>query len=210
MTFKPVEMRTIAALFVSPSGPYFKSEGVEPWGIPYKDARFYPGPYPVVAHPPCERWGKFSTGGMYRPGTKKRGEDNGCFQSALNSVRKWGGILEHPWGSKAWEHFGISLPDKKGGWFPAGDGIGYTCLVEQGNYGHKARKPTLLYTVRCARIELVWGKSPDKWREDPTKSERWKKRAEKDGVCVLLSKKDRTNTPEEFKNLLLYIARTSK
>lgn len=48
---------TVAALFVDSEGPYYGMPGVEPWGLPARDARLYPGPYPVVAHPPCARWG---------------------------------------------------------------------------------------------------------------------------------------------------------
>lgn len=45
----------IAALFVETNGCYFGQPGVDPWDI-NRDARLYPGPWPVVAHPPCERW----------------------------------------------------------------------------------------------------------------------------------------------------------
>ena len=44
----------IAALYVETGGAYFGLEGVDPWD----EARRYAGPHPVVAHPPCQRWGK--------------------------------------------------------------------------------------------------------------------------------------------------------
>lgn len=47
---------TVAALYVETGGCYFGLEDVDPWDI-HRDARLYPGPWPVVAHPPCERWG---------------------------------------------------------------------------------------------------------------------------------------------------------
>ena len=51
----------IAALYVETDGAYFGLDGVEPWDET-KDARRYTGPLPVVAHPPCQRWGKFWAG----------------------------------------------------------------------------------------------------------------------------------------------------
>src|SRR5574340_755194 len=111
-----------------------------------KDARRYTGTLPVVAHPPCQRWGKFWAGQplwIARTGErKKKGDDGGCFAAALDSVRKVGGVLEHPWGSHAWPHFGIAVPPRSGGWIKADDCGGWTCCVEQGRYGHYARKPT--------------------------------------------------------------------
>lgn len=48
----------------------------------------------------------------------------------------------------------------RGGWVPAGDGVGWTCHVEQGNYGHFAPKPTWLYAASDSPLPpLVWGKS---------------------------------------------------
>jgi hypothetical protein len=51
-------MIQIAAIFVETGGVYFGLPGVDPWDK-VRDARSYPGPFPVVAHPPCQRWGKF-------------------------------------------------------------------------------------------------------------------------------------------------------
>jgi len=36
---------------------------------------------------------------------------------------------------------------------------GWTCCVEQGRYGHYARKPTLLYAMGCDLPYLDWGHS---------------------------------------------------
>ena len=45
----------VAALFVATGGCYFGIDGVYPWDEA-RDALLYPGPFPVVAHPPCARW----------------------------------------------------------------------------------------------------------------------------------------------------------
>lgn len=94
----------IAALFVDEKGPYSQLGGIDAWGID-KDAKKYNGPHPVIAHPPCQRWGKMWAGSpswIKKTGQrKKKGDDGGCFESALNSVRKYGGIIEHPMHSHA-------------------------------------------------------------------------------------------------------------
>ena len=112
----------IAALFVQTEGCYFNLEGVDPWDEA-RDARKYRGPYPVIAHPPCQRWGKMWMGSpsyVAKTGIRKiKGDDGSCFHAALNAVREFGGVLEHPWGSHAWPHFGLAVPSRKGGWIRA-------------------------------------------------------------------------------------------
>lgn len=207
-------LRQIAALFVLVDGPYANQPGVEIWHKD-RDARRYLGPHPVVAHPPCERWGRYWSGGPSAKVKRKLGDDNGCFTSALKSVRMWGGILEHPEASHAFKHHGILTPPRKGGWVSAGDGKGYVCCVEQGWYGHKARKATWLYVVGVNHPpELRWGKCPgDFVRMDlGFHSAEERKRAVRTGACQRLSKRlskrQRTITPPEFRNLLISIARS--
>lgn len=152
----------IAALYVQTGGAYFGLDGVDPWDEA-RDARRYAGPWPVVAHPPCQRWGRFWAGQplwIKRTGERKKlGDDGGCFAAALAAVRKWGGVLEHPEGSKAWAHFGLAKPPRTGGWVVADNCGGWTCSIEQGRYGHYARKPTWLYAVGCDLPSLDWGRS---------------------------------------------------
>lgn len=125
----------IAALYVENGGCYFGLDGVDPWDEE-RDARRYAGPHPAVAHPPCQRWGKLWAGQplfIKRTGIRKiKGDDGGCFAAALQAVRTWGGILEHPEQSRAWDHFGLNRPPRKGGWIAADFEGGWTCCVEQG------------------------------------------------------------------------------
>jgi hypothetical protein len=150
----------IAALFVQEGGCYYGLPNVDPWPES-RDARQYAGPHPVVAHPPCPRWGKLWAGQplyIKRTGIRKiKGDDDGCFKAALEAVRKYGGVLEHPWGSHAWPHFGLNRPPREGDWYPADFYGGWTCCVEQGRYGHYARKPTLLLAYGVDLPELDWG-----------------------------------------------------
>lgn len=107
----------IAALYVDPGGCYSNIPGVDVWGIG-RDARCYAGPYPVVAHPPCQRWGKYWHGSTRKPHQFSMGDDGGCFFHALWAVRTFGGVLEHPAHSHAWdkEWFNLTKPPRGGGW----------------------------------------------------------------------------------------------
>src|SRR3546814_14638832 len=112
-----VDALMIAALFVERGGVYWDLDGVDPWDR-QRDARTYAGPHPVVAHPPCERWGRYWYGGpmLHKLGRRLRvGDDGGCFKAALASVRRWGGVLEHPEGSNAWRAFELNMPTRSGG-----------------------------------------------------------------------------------------------
>lgn len=205
----------IAALYVESGGKYFGLPLVDPWDQE-RDARQYSGPHPVVAHPPCQRWGKFWAGQplwIKRTGERKvKGADDGCFEAALAAVRQYGGVLEHPEGSHAWAHFGLNKPPRTGGWIVADEYGGWTCCVEQGRYGHYARKPTWLYAVRTELPELRWGKSPAKLDPELIARVGLKKAQRLGEVCSKGGGRDsspRIGTPPEFRDLLISIARTA-
>jgi hypothetical protein len=198
----------IAALYVEPAGAYVGLPHVDPWDEA-RDARTYAGPWPVVAHPPCERWGRFWHGSPRKPHQFKLGDDGGCFAAALASVRQWGGVLEHPADSHAWAAFGLRRPPRSGGWVQADDHGGWTCYVEQGHYGHAARKATWLYACKAALPELRWGQLPQ--RLDPKMVERHGyEYARRKGLVSMIGGKHkkaiRNATPPEFRDVLLQIA----
>jgi hypothetical protein len=210
-----VELATVAALYVESGGSYYGLPDVDPWDE-VRDARSYMGPFPIVAHPPCQRWGKLWAGQplwIKRTGERKiKGDDGGCFKSALAAIRQFGGVIEHPWGSHAWAHFGINMPPREGGWITAGLCGGWTCCVEQGRYGHYARKPTLLLAYGCDLPELNWGIGES--RLDPAVIERMGlKRAKRLGEVGSkgggTDSSPRIGTPQQFRDLLLSIARTA-
>lgn len=156
----------VAALYVLPDGVYSGRADVDCWPES-RDARTYAGPWPVVAHPPCERWGRYWSGGPSARVRRKLGDDGGCFAAALAAVRRFGGVLEHPEASHAFKAHGLNRPPKAGGWYPAGDNLGFVCCVEQGHYGHRARKATWLYVVsRGTMPELRWGRAEGRIRLD--------------------------------------------
>ena len=126
-------MTAPAALYVDPDrGPY-RAMGLDLW-CAARDARGYPGPGPVVAHPPCEAWGRFKW--------RARQDRRDLALIAVDQVRRWGGILEHPAHSDLWGAARLprpgELPDPWGGW---------SLSVEQGWWGHEAPKATWLYLV---------------------------------------------------------------
>jgi len=199
----------IAALYVEPGGAYFDLEGVDPWDE-NRDARTYQGPHPVVAHPPCARWGRYWGGAPKTLPRLKIGDDAGCFAAALHAVRTYGGVLEHPEATHAWKWFGLNRPPRSGGWVPADFLGGWTCCVEQGHYGHRARKATWLYLVGAPR-SLKWGKSEALIRlDDGFHSAEERRRAVRTGACQQLSKRERSATPTPFRDLLISLALTAK
>ena len=201
-------MTTVAALHVQPRGVYCGLPDVDPWPET-RDARLYMGPWPVVAHPPCARWGRYAAGGPSHHGRYVPGDDGGCFAAALAAVRTWGGVLEHPADSRAWSRHGLMPPPRDGGWVTAGDWQGWTCCVEQGHYGHPARKATWLYAVGCELPSLTWGPSAARARLDPGyHSAEERRRAVRRGVVELLPRSQRAATPIPFRGLLLAMARS--
>jgi hypothetical protein len=179
----------IAALYVERRGVYCRLRDVDLWDE-RRDARLYAGPWPVVAHPPCRTWCRMS---LCRPEIP-RGEDGGGFEAALEAVRTFGGVLEHPAYSLAWREF--SLPQPPGaGWATALGDPGWSCEVDQRHYGHRARKPTWLYAVGVEPVELKWGPGPP--------GRRIANSHHGDGT-------DRSGTPRPFRDLLLDMARSAR
>jgi hypothetical protein len=193
---------SVAALFVETGGVYFNLDGVDPWDEK-RDARTYRGPHPVVAHPPCNKWGKYVS-------RDELGNDGGCFEAAIMSVRRFGGVLEHPAYSKAWPTFGLRPPKMGKGWNSA-DCYGHTCYVEQAHYGHAARKPTWLYAVRATLQDLHFERAPQRLHAHIVRKYGYET-ARRWGIIQMIGGHDksimRARTPVEFRDLLLSLARS--
>jgi hypothetical protein len=144
----------IAALYVEKGGVYYGLPNVDPWDEE-RDARLYEGPWPVVAHPPCNKWSPLAYINRRRLPGYEIGDDGGCFESALRAVRTYGGVLEHPAGSLAWQRFNLPTP-ARGAWGMSMDDYGFATEVDQGSYGHRARKRTWLYAFGCSVVEMDW------------------------------------------------------
>lgn len=192
----------ISALYVHRGGVYYGLDDVDPWDEE-RDARRYAGPWPVVAHPPCSRWCRLAGLVEARWGHKK-GDDGGTFEAALHAVRTYGGVLEHPAYSDAWHTFGLPIPDGPG-WHGSLFDEGWSCHVEQGRYGHPAKKATWLYAVAPEYPALDWGASV------PTAAVSWCGNREWAGADLpRVGKKAAAATPLPFRDVMLSIARSCK
>lgn len=124
----------IAALFVRHNSIYKTIPGVDAWDAA-RDARKWPGGMPVIAHPPCAQWGTLSHMARVNP------QEKALAPLSVGWIRKYGGVLEHPVRSKLWPVAGLPEPGERdafGGW---------TLVVSQRWWGHKAEKLTRLYIV---------------------------------------------------------------
>lgn len=198
-------MRTIAALFVQRGGSYFDLPGVDPWDES-RDARKYRGPHPVVAHPPCSRWCRLAGLVEARWG-HRRGDDGGCFASALRSVRRFGGVLEHPAYSDAWAAFDLTAPKRGGGWQRDITG-GWSCYVEQARYGHPAKKATWLYAAHVDNLpSLDWRTIND--RESTALVSWCGNRVASGEIRPRVGRDAASKTPPAFRAVLIDIARSA-
>lgn len=99
----------IAALFVRADSIYKTIPGVDAWDAE-RDARRWPGGTPAVYHPPCRAWGVFSWRAKPREGERE------CATWAVDQVRRHGGVIEHPAGSKLWAEAGLPEPGQRDAW----------------------------------------------------------------------------------------------
>jgi len=109
----------------------------------HRDARHYNGPFPVVAHPPCRGWGRL------RHFAKPRPDEKALAYHAVHAVRTWGGVLEHPASSSLWEACELPAPGQRDAWG------GFTYVVDQAWFGHRAPKRTWLYIVGADSLPEV-------------------------------------------------------
>lgn len=127
LAFEPL----VSVLFARADSVYKMLPGVDVWDAE-RDARKWPGGNPVVAHPPCRAWGRLRHMARPRPGEK----DLALF--AVEQVRRWGGVLEHPAGSTLFASARMPRPGAQDAW-----GFSFGC--DQRWWGHRANKDTWLY-----------------------------------------------------------------
>lgn len=190
---------TVAVLYTDPLGPYPKMPGVDSWDAK-RDARLYEGPHPIVAHPPCGPWSKLKH--FYQ------GMEHDCAIVALDQVRRFGGVLEHPAHSGLWKAFGLPKPDTNTKQLGLFDSFGFSIEVCQVDFGHVARKRTWLYFVGVSRgvIDLPPKAEPTHWASGGRKAVRG---PVPQGIKVC-SAQQRRRTPPAFAEWLVALAKQAK
>lgn len=193
MTAAVALLEDVAVLYVDPRGPY--PALVRHWYDADRDARKYDGPWPVVAHPPCGPWGYLR--GLSKETTKD------CGLRAVDQVRQFGGVLEHPQGSTLFRECGMPRPGK----LPDSFG-GVTYEVCQCDWGHVARKRTWLYCVGVAGFPLQPPpREPTHWASGVHTPGARGKPPEGIKIC---SAEQRRRTPPAFAAWLIEVARSAK
>jgi len=182
---------TVAILFARTDSCYKELPGCDVWDAE-RDARRWPGGCPVVTHPPCRAWGRL------RHFAKPRPDEKALALWAVEQVRKFGGVLEHPAGSTLWPAAELPAPGTRDQWG------GWTLQIHQHWWGHRAEKATLLYIVGCEPANVP----PLPYRMDePTHVVQSRKRT---GSRPHITKAEREHTPPEFAKWLAVLAASCK
>jgi hypothetical protein len=187
-------MKTVAILFAMEKSIYHQYAECDVYDK-RRNALSFNGGLPVVAHPPCRAWGRLRSFAKPEPGEKE------LAFFAVDMVRKYGGVLEHPESSKLWEEanlpFGLNK-DEYGGW---------TLKVDQFWWGHKARKKTWLYICGIERNQVSYPLCFDaiQYTVSTTMHRGRKYFKPKKSISV----RDRSATPKLFAEWLINLAKKS-
>lgn len=134
-------MAPVAVLFARPDSIYKTLPGCDVWDA-VRNALNWPGGCSVVTHPPCGPWG------CLRNKCNATLEEKSLGPWAVEQVRRWGGVLEHPERSTLWQHCNLPMNGDTDAWG------GFTLVVCQNWWGHRARKRTLLYVCGIKRRDV--------------------------------------------------------
>ncbi len=137
----PKPLQPVTVLFARRDSHYKGMRGVRVYDED-RDARTFPGGTVVVAHPPCAQWSRLR--GLATPNPLLKN----LAILAVATVRTEGGVLEHPYGSKLWETCELPRPGLRDAWG------GFTTVVLQQWWGHRAAKPTWLYICGIEPAQL--------------------------------------------------------
>jgi hypothetical protein len=135
----------VAALCVSGRSVYKYLPGVVAFDE-RRDARTFGGYMPVVVHPPCRYWSPFvSALACQTTRTARIEPEKRLGLWCVEQVRQWGGVLEHPAGSRLFAAAGLPLPGR------AESETSFTIYLEQNWFGYGARKATWVYVCGVPR-----------------------------------------------------------
>ena len=189
-------MSAVAVLFARTDSVYHTLPGLDVYDID-RDALNWPGGCPGIFHPPCRSWGRL------RNFAKPREFERAAGVWAVDQVREWGGVLEHPAQSTLWLYRAMPAPgetDAFGGW---------TLPILQSWFGHRADKATWLYIVGRGRrdmatMPMVLGRAPC------SVASRLSTDRSSPGYRPEISKAEREHTPIELARWLVDLARSCR
>jgi hypothetical protein len=186
-------MTPVAVLFARADSVYKTLPGCDVYDIE-RDARTWPGGCPVVAHPPCRAWSSLRHLSKPAPGERE------LAPWALEQVRTFGGVLEHPRSSLLWRDPSMPKPgacDEFGG---------FLLPILQHWWGHRAEKPTVLYIVGVRHRDVPT--MPMDFRRIDHKVVSWAGfRKGMPGWRGECNKAEREHTPPELARWLVELAR---
>ena len=179
--------KPIAVLFARSDSIYKTFTACDVYDID-RNALTWPGGAPLIAHPPCRAWGRLRTFARPREGEKE------LALWAVEQIRKWGGVLEHPAGSTLWQAASLPKPGQRD------EFGGFTFGIHQHWMGHRAEKATLLYIVGIEPRQLP---PIPLTLETPTHVIQSRKRTDH---RPHVSKAEREHTPEPLAHWLVQVA----
>lgn len=165
----------VAALFVRANSPYKSIPGVDCYDAD-RDALTWSGGVPGVFHPPCRGWGKLVAF------SKHTEEELYLARWSMFMVRKFGGVVEHPYDSRLWADsncLSFGVRDEYGG---------ILIPIYQSWWGHRAAKKSAIYVV---------GPCPDLPDYEPPN---WLQKV------ANMGKSERERTPVDFAHYLVELA----
>lgn len=170
-----------------------------------RDALTWPGGSPVVAHPPCRLFGRL----RHFAKSPDPEAEKALALWAVDMVRRWGGVLEHPASSKLWEAAGLPKLGKRDEWG------GWTLPVLQMWWGHRAEKRTWLYIVGCEprdipEMPLRLGEAECVIRLDKRRPDGTHIRKGDPDHRPFLNEAEREGTPVDFARWLVELARRAR
>ena len=98
---------------------------------------------PAIYHPPCRSWGRL------RQFAKTPSGEHWLAVWAILRIWRYGGVLEHPAGSKLWSFMKLARPGQRYDFHG-----GFSVSLNQSWFGYPAKKNTWLYIVGCEISDL--------------------------------------------------------
>ncbi len=179
----------IAVLFARSDSIYKGIPGCDVFDID-RDALTFSGGMPVIAHPPCRSWGRLAHMAKPRPGERE------LAPWAVDQIRKWGGVLEHPVTSRLWKEKPLPGPGERDQFG------GFSIVVPQYWFGHRCEKMTSLYICGIEPSELPeigFKLGEPEYVIMKSRNNHHRKK--------VVDKPEREKTPEPFAHFLIDIAR---